>query len=207
MRSRIALLNALLVLALVNFGIAGRERLLTEGRVVLLELVPVDPRSLMQGDYMALRFEVANPILQQAGQRQPGDGHAILRLDGRGIGHFERLDDGTPPAPDQARMRYRVRDGQVKLATNAFFFQEGHAHYYRSALYGEFRVAPDGEAILTGLRDPNLRVLGPPDRPGPAPRRKAFPPISWQTGSSDWKRRGWSRKRRIATNLCAINTS
>lgn len=55
-------LGLLLALIVANRGIAGHERTLAEGRVVLLELAPVDPRSLMQGDYMALRFDVADDI-------------------------------------------------------------------------------------------------------------------------------------------------
>lgn len=57
-------------------------------------------------------------------------------------------------------MRYRIRDGQVRFATNAFFFQEDDAGLYAKARYGEFRVARDGETILTGLRDEDLMSLG-----------------------------------------------
>lgn len=52
----------LLALAVANRGIVQRERILSDGRVVLMELQPVDPRSLMQGDYMALRFAVVDEI-------------------------------------------------------------------------------------------------------------------------------------------------
>jgi uncharacterized membrane-anchored protein len=70
-----------------------------------------------------------------------------------------RFDDGSPLAPDQVRLRYRVREGEVRFATNAFFFQEGAAKRYEPARFGEFRVAADGEAILTGLRDAQTRDL------------------------------------------------
>lgn len=52
----------LLALVVVNHGIVQRERILSDGRVLLLELQPVDPRSLMQGDYMALRFSATDDI-------------------------------------------------------------------------------------------------------------------------------------------------
>lgn len=52
----------LLALAVANHGIVQRERILTDGRVLLLELAPVDPRSLMQGDYMALEFAAVDDI-------------------------------------------------------------------------------------------------------------------------------------------------
>jgi uncharacterized membrane-anchored protein len=162
MRKLIVVLNAVLVLAAVNYGIFGRERLLTEGRVVLLELAPVDPRSLMQGDYMALRFKAANEAFGAGKVRKSYDGRIVLLMDERGVARFARFEDGMPLAPNEVLMRYRIRGGQPKFATNAFFFQEGHARHYQRARYGEFRVAPDGESILTALRSEDLKVLGPP---------------------------------------------
>ena len=63
------------------------------------------------------------------------------------------------------RIRYRIRHGTPKLATNAWFFEEGHAADYAKARYGEFRVASDGDAILTGMRDETLARLGAAPRP------------------------------------------
>ena len=54
--------GALLVLGAVNFSIAGKERIKRDGEVIYLDLAPVDPRSLMQGDYMTLRFRLATEI-------------------------------------------------------------------------------------------------------------------------------------------------
>jgi len=161
MRRTLLILTTLVLLALVNYGIVQREKLLTNGRIVLLELAPVDPRSLMQGDYMALRFAVANDAMPHLTDHPAEDGHLVLTLDDKGIGRYARLDDGMPLADDEIRMRYRKRDRELKLATNAYFFEEGTAHYYEPARYGEFRVAPDGEALLTGLRDGKLNRLGP----------------------------------------------
>lgn len=160
MRRWIALLAGLAILAVVNYTVYLREQLLTAGRVVLLELAPVDPRSLMQGDYMALRFRVAREAFGAGGSKvESTDGHLVLRLDPRGVATFVRFDDGAPLAADEVRMRYRVRAGNPKFATNAYFFQEGTADRYTDARYGEFRVDPGGESILTGLRDEGLRAL------------------------------------------------
>lgn len=150
----------LIILALVNHSIYGREQLLKEGNVVLLKLAPVDPRSLMQGDYMALRFEVAGRISSADKDENKKDGHVVLALDERFVGTFNRLDDGMPLNENEIRMRYRVRNGRTKFGTNAFFFQEGDAELYTSAKYGEFRVDDKGEAILTRMRDENLVLLG-----------------------------------------------
>jgi uncharacterized membrane-anchored protein len=132
---------------------------------VLLELAPVDPRSLMQGDYMALRFKAADDAFGRFGRvKETADGRLIVKLDSRGVGTFVRRDGGEPLAEGEVALRYRVRDERVKFATNAYFFQEGHAAYYQAARYGEFRVAPSGELLLARLRDAKLERLEPPQR-------------------------------------------
>lgn len=151
----------LIILLLVNHSIYSREQLLKEGKAVLLRLAPVDPRSLMQGDYMALRFEVAGRISASKSDDSIKDGHVVLALDEWFVGRFSRLDTGAQLAENEIRMRYRIRNGRTKFGTNAFFFQEGDADLYTSAQYGEFRVGDDGEAILTRMRDGNLALLGP----------------------------------------------
>jgi uncharacterized membrane-anchored protein len=154
---------AIAIFALANHSILVKEALLAEGRVVLLELAPVDPRSLMQGDYMDLRFKAADEAfgrLSREAAKEIADGCVVVRTDARGVGHYVRRDDGKRLTPDEVRMRYRVRGGQVKFATNAFFFQEGHAKYYERARYGEFRVAADGELLLTAMLGERLERLG-----------------------------------------------
>lgn len=159
MRKLIAIVAGLSILAIANYGIYQRETLLENGRTVLLRLAPVDPRSLMQGDYMALRFEAARHIGSGGNNRNSRDGHIVLKVDGQSVGQFVRLDTGAPLAADELRMRYRVRNGTVKFATNAYFFQEGTADRYAAARFGEFRVGHDGEAILTGMYDEHLRKM------------------------------------------------
>ncbi len=159
----VAVLAGVLILALLNWNIFKRERLIEQGRIVLLQLAPVDPRSLMQGDYMALHFALANELQRTTSRGEPSeDGIAILNLDERNIAQFVRLDDGQPLQSGEVRLRYRVRDGRgnIKIATNAFFFEEGQGAIYETARYGEFRVDDSGDAILTQLRDEQLKVLG-----------------------------------------------
>jgi uncharacterized membrane-anchored protein len=162
MRKALAILAGLALLGAANWTIWQRERQLAEGVVVLLELAPVDPRSLLQGDYMALRFKVEDEAF---GARARGealaDGRIVVRPDVRGVAGFVRRDGGEPLAPGEQLLRYRVRDDKVKFATNAFFFQEGQAKLYERARYGEFRATPRGELLLTHLRDEALERLGP----------------------------------------------
>lgn len=162
MRKAIAVVAGLVMLVAVNWGIFGRERLLEQGTVVLLELAPLDPRSLMQGDYMALRFRIADEIFGRDRPKHAEDGRIVVKVDERGVGAYLRRDAGEPLAAGEVALRYRVREGKVKFATNAFFFQEGTGPQYARARYGEFRVAPSGELLLTQLRGEKLERLGPP---------------------------------------------
>jgi len=165
MRKVIAVIAGLLLLGVVNWSIYSREQLLKHGRVVLLELAPVDPRSLMQGDYMALRFKVAGQIRELTrSEVEAENGRVVVKLDERGVGNFVRRDGGEPLSPGEVHLRYRIRNGQVKFATNGFFFQEGHANDYQKARFGEFRVDPSGELLLTDLRGEKLERLGQPSR-------------------------------------------
>ncbi|HXT69044.1 MAG TPA: GDYXXLXY domain-containing protein [Vicinamibacterales bacterium] len=156
--------GGILVLAVANIGIWQKQQIVESGRVVMLELAPVDPRSLMQGDYMALRFKVANDAFRSLNQDSVQDGRLILSLDDRNVGSFSRFDDGGAVAAGEVTIRYRVRGGTPRFATNAYFFQEGTADLYTTARFGEFRVSPAGDAILTRLRNDKLVALGPGDR-------------------------------------------
>jgi uncharacterized membrane-anchored protein len=160
MRNIILLLTAVVVLVLVNYSIWRRENLISGGRPVLLELAPVDPRSLMQGDYMALRYKIANEAFPQDKIKGLKDGRIVLTVDPHNVGAFSRFADRTAAA-DEVLFRYRIRNGQPKFATNAFFFQEKQGDYYRDARFGEFRVSSDGEALLVALRGTDLQLLGP----------------------------------------------
>ena len=85
----------------------------------------------------------------------------VVKVDELGVGRFERIHEGSALAADETLMQFRVRNGQLKFATNAYFFQEGTAELYTTAKYGKFRVNPDGELLLTALADETLKVLGP----------------------------------------------
>lgn len=51
-------ITAFAVLLAANVGIMQKEILISRRRPILVELAPADPRSLMQDDYMQLRFNL-----------------------------------------------------------------------------------------------------------------------------------------------------
>ncbi|WP_321283905.1 GDYXXLXY domain-containing protein [uncultured Vibrio sp.] len=174
MSKYIAAASLILILLSVNWLIVGKENHLTRGRIVYLALAPVDPRSLMQGDYMALRFQLAEHLTrvlrEQIGQDQPrktlptSDAYVVVRLDAHGVATFTDRPPTQPLAANELLLHYRIRGGEVKLATNAFFFQEGHGHFYEAARYGQFRVDGKGELLLVAMYDKDLKELTPVEK-------------------------------------------
>jgi uncharacterized membrane-anchored protein len=160
---RVVILIGLLVSAgLVTWEVSKKERLLASGATVLLELAPVDPRSLMQGDYMRLDYAIARQWRQDASW--PREGAVVVAVDESGVAQFQRRDQGEPLATGEYRLTYRVRNGRMRVGVDAFYFQDGLADTYQPARYGEMRVAADGTSLLVRLRDADRRPLGPAGR-------------------------------------------
>ena len=144
-----------LVIATVNVSVIRKEALIANGQVVLVELAPVDPRSLISGDYMRLDYALAS----NAEASWPRDGRLVVRLDARGVAQYVRRDDGRALASGEQLLQYRRRARRLRVGSDAFFFQEGHAARYADAKYGELRVDRSGGSVLVGLRDAALRPL------------------------------------------------
>lgn len=161
----VTIVMTVLILAFVNLQIAGKARIVTGGRTVLLQLAPIDPRSLLQGDYMALRYAMADEVAAAAKEAGISDGAIVVEPDESDVAgfvaRFVALDRGQPLTAGQQRLVFRKRGETVRLASDAFFFEEGRADHFASARYGELRVAGDGTAVLVGLRDENGRPLSP----------------------------------------------
>jgi uncharacterized membrane-anchored protein len=150
-----------LVLVVANAAVIDRERVIAKGTPVLLELAPVDPRSLIQGDYMALDYAMTRQLVDSQ-RHWPRTGAIVVALDERGVALFVRRDDGRRPlARGEYLLTYRQKRGRMQVGTDAFHFQEGHAPFYARARYGELRVAPSGASVLVGLRDSSRITVGP----------------------------------------------
>lgn len=160
-RGRVLWAVLVLTLVFVNLKILGKERILSQGQTVLLQLRPVDPRSLMQGDYMVLRYAMERIVDRERGDEVSADGHLVVMLDTNGVAIFSRFDDGSALEAGELLLRYRKRGEGVRIASDAFFFQEGQGPVYQSARYGELLVDARGNAMLVGLRDEEFRRLRP----------------------------------------------
>jgi uncharacterized membrane-anchored protein len=154
----IVLLNLVLLLVYFNHSIAKKEELIKDGQLVLLELAPVDPRSLMQGDYMALRYKISEDI--DFGNI-PKRGYCIVVIIEKGRSDKVRFQkDLTPLNKSEHLIEYTSSDKwNVNIGAESFFFQEGQALKFEKAKYGGVKIDKNGNSLLIGLYDEQLRKI------------------------------------------------
>ena len=157
MKKHINLGMAVVIVAVFIFGITQKEKLIAEGEVVYLALAPVDPRSIMQGDYMRLRYAIESQRIQSG---DASSGFLRLKLDEKKIAEFVNFDDGQTLGAQEIRFKYSKTRNRINLLPDSFLFQEGLRTTYAVAKYGIFRVSGD-EHLLVGLADGDLKEIDP----------------------------------------------
>ncbi|MBL0442105.1 GDYXXLXY domain-containing protein [Aeromonas veronii] len=156
------LLSGLAILAGINATVWRYEHAMSSGEVVLLRLAPVDPRSLMQGDYMRLNYEIARELTSRDAQttQNKGSDTLVIRLDAHQVATL--VADGKPDrlASDERLLQVHQSERQWQIGPDAYFFEEGTGEQYEAARYGEFRLQADGKTLLVGLRDEAYQLIG-----------------------------------------------
>ncbi|HHQ4619279.1 GDYXXLXY domain-containing protein [Aeromonas veronii] len=156
------LLSGLAILAGINATVWRYEHAMSSGEVVLLRLAPVDPRSLMQGDYMRLNYEIARELTSRDARttQNKGSDTLVIRLDAHQVATL--VADGKPDrlASDERLLQVHQSERQWQIGPDAYFFEEGTGEQYEMARYGEFRLQADGKTLLVGLRDEAYQPIG-----------------------------------------------
>ena len=173
-------------LALLLAVIGVKEQTLRTGTAVVLQAAPVDPRSLFQGDYVDLNYEISflPPYLSDSAL-----GATVY------VSLMEKDDvweavayDTVRPSGDQVFIKGTVRRrGVMDFGIGTYFVPEGTGQVIERAQDLKVKVAIDGggaalikEVLVDGqpfeprapdLREPRLPVkeLPPPEEPQPVP--------------------------------------
>lgn len=161
--SRILILaNLVLLLGYFNWSVFKKEQTLKDGQLVLLRLAPVDPRSLMQGDYMRLNYEIASSSSRLIDKQTATRGYAILKTDSNQVGRLIRLQRALTPLNDsEIAVKYKIADDRIFFGAESFFFEEGQDSLYQNAQYGGLKVDDKGQSLLIGLYDEGFRQIQP----------------------------------------------
>lgn len=158
-------------LGMVHRDVQHKEQVIAQGQKIYVPLAPRDPRSLMQGDYMALNFDFPSAIRQQLEEDSPrlkSPVQVVAKLDARGVAEVLRVaPPGEALAAGELLLPLKYIQREWVLVTDAFFFPEGQGEVFNAAQFGEFRALPDGRALLVGLADKALRPIAPTPRQQP----------------------------------------
>lgn len=153
----ILLLNLILLFIYFFYSVAGKEKLLSEGELVLLELAPVDPRSLMQGDYMRLNYQIATEYQEDS---IPKRGYIVVELDKNQVAKPLRVQSGKEPLKSSEHLiNYTSSNWRINIGAESYFFEEGQATKFDSARYGGLKINRNGNSLLIGLYDKDLNLI------------------------------------------------
>lgn len=159
-RKIIIVCTLLLIVGVFFWVVKQKQSILDQGELVLLELAPQDPRSLMQGDYMNLYYTLYNDISIKK-LDLPQKGYLVLELDSLKVAkwvstsaHLEKT------SQNQLLIKYsKNKWGRVELPINQFFFQETKANSYENAKYAALKVDSKGDCIIVGLYDKEVKPI------------------------------------------------
>jgi uncharacterized membrane protein/uncharacterized membrane-anchored protein len=176
------------LLGAVNYKVQQFEDVLATGKPVVLKIAPVDPRSLMQGDYMVLNYAILSEFQQS--QVLPESNEPIETVESNEITETTGIDESSPSekkayilvhldknhvatfCEEQSEiptdfkhctpnvyLPIRYKGGWLpKLPSQDYFFAEGKGEYYAQAEYAEYRFK-DGILLLARLLDKDLKGL------------------------------------------------
>lgn len=152
------LINLVVVLALFHYSVGRKEAILRNGRLILLQLAPVDPRSLVQGDYMDLRYEIAGQDLPDP---MPKRGYCVVRLDPGAVARKVRWQTGRQPLrAGEYLIEYTAPNRwRPSIGAESYFFEEGQSASFQRAQYGGLKVDDRGNSVLVGLYDKDQRLI------------------------------------------------
>lgn len=157
---------AALVFGSFYLMVEQKEALRRDGQTVYLALAPRDPRSLMQGDYMALSYDVTNEMnrlqLGAASGQVPISGAMVISLDDQNVGHFVRIHRAEALAPKEHLLKFHHDDWYAVIGAERYFIPEGSGSAYEGAAFGKLKVAADGTPLLVALAGKDRQPLPAP---------------------------------------------
>lgn len=151
-------LNLMVLLGFFINSVIKKEATLSKGQLVLLELAPVDPRSLMQGDYMQLRYRLITERVFSLTCR-PGLCTVIVNDSSIAAQMLLPGERDTAATGKLHLLKYGCNGDEVHLGAESYFFEEGQAEKYAKAKYGGLRIDETGNSVLVGLYDENRKLI------------------------------------------------
>lgn len=179
MKKMIPLWLAAFSIGLFLIMIGRHEWHLAHSGSIYVKLKPVDPRSILQGDYMALNYQLylaeLPPAMELIEDHLPSDAAKAYFYNQPSILSYVQLD--AQRRVIQTRFDPQLLNdypgASVKLvlqnphntfeglypAARSFLFAEGLEPCYRNAQFAELKVRENGQPLLVNLVGENLKAL------------------------------------------------
>ncbi len=156
MRKILIVAVTMLILTAINFKIYQTEHSIKYGKSIYLKLAPIDPRSLMQGDYMALRYDIENEL---SDANLGNIKKIVLTLNKNRVAKIKSFEKVDKLGKDDFLVSFKKKPyrAELKLA-HRYYFQEGKAKTYQKAVYGKFKTN-GSKIILVNLADKDFKDL------------------------------------------------
>ena len=182
MKKILPLILAVLSITFFIVMIARHEGHLANSKSIYVKLKPVDPRSIIQGDYMALNYHLyfgslpPATVLTDARISEPDESEHLKReyfYNQHSVISYVQLDaqrkvirtsfnPNLLTAYPNASATLVLKNPENTFeglypAARSFLFAEGLESCYRDAQYAELKVQENGQPLLVGLVDENLQ--------------------------------------------------
>ncbi|TGL45890.1 GDYXXLXY domain-containing protein [Leptospira perdikensis] len=159
-------INLVLFMGTILYSVSKKETIRKEGRLIFLPLIPKDPRSLFQGDYMVLSYDW-NRLKTEGYSEAPKRGCLVFQIENDQILPIRLQTSFTDIQPSEHCLQYYRNEFEIKVGAESYFFQEGDADIYVEAKFAGLRLIDgntDGDKLLVGLYDKNKQRLGPKEQ-------------------------------------------
>ncbi len=151
----------IMIFVIFNVMIYQKQKILRTGETVYLSIAPVDPRSLMQGDYMTFRYLLEDDIKKVATPATQG-GYLVIATNENGVGEFVKFYQGETLNTNEKLLQYRFHPNNFAPYTikpNTFFFQEKLQPNFQQAKFAVFHYQGEKNYLLTGLADQERKII------------------------------------------------
>lgn len=123
-----------------------------EGRSILVETAPVDPRDLLRGQYMQLSYPFSRPGQfgdELGGVREGSEVWVVLAPEGRfHVPSRASIERPEALAPDEVALLGRLERWQIVFGIEMYFVQEGTPTPDQRDITVRLRVGDDGYARI-----------------------------------------------------------
>ena len=173
------IVNVIILFVITGFSATKEESYKKLDSYFYLELAPVDPRSLLQGDYMTLNYDITdkardfiydnrtyiydgeNEVEEIRELRKLADAkkaYIAVRLDKNRVARYVKITKEKTDEKGLLFIAYKTDGFNVDINANSYLFQEGTGDKYQNARYSKVVLVGDNLRLID-LRDKDFKEI------------------------------------------------